>query len=125
MLAGRSILLCLGQRRGAGEAANTRRWRWSLGFNETLTEDRFDQLTERLTTASLSRRGAIGLIGGVFAGAVASASFGIERVAAQPGQLPQQIYVIRHGEKPHSSSGPPFGVDFDGNRNADSLSPRG
>jgi hypothetical protein len=125
MLAGRSILLCRDRRHRAGEAPNTRRWRWSLGFNETLTEDRFDQLTERLATASLSRRAAIGVIGGVFAGALASASFGVERVAAQPGPLPQQIYVIRHGEKPHSSSGPPFGVDFDGNRNANSLSPRG
>jgi hypothetical protein len=69
-------------------------------FNWALTEDRFDQLTQRLATASLSRRGAIGVIGGVFAGAVVSTSFGIERASAQPGQLPQQIYVIRHGEKP-------------------------
>jgi hypothetical protein len=64
---------------------------------------------------------------------VASTSFGIERASAQPGQLPQQIYVIRHGEKPPEplpgqsdlSSGPPFGVDVDGNRNAHSLSPKG
>lgn len=45
--------------------------------------------------------------------------------------LPQQIYVIRHGEKPAdppadgSSSGPPFGVDVDGNQNAHCLLPRG
>lgn len=98
-----------------------------------LTEDRFDESTPRLATASLSRRGAIGVIGAIFAGAVASTSFGIERASAQPGQLPQQIYVIRHGEKPPdsqpgqsaSSAGPPFGVDVDGNRNADSLPPRG
>jgi hypothetical protein len=89
-------------------------------FNGALTEDRFDQFTQ------MSRRGAIGVIGGVFAAAVASTSFGIERAGAQPGQLPQQIYVIRHGEKPPDlSSGPPFGVDADGNRNAYSLSPRG
>ena len=102
-------------------------------FNGALTEDRFDQLTQRLATASLSRRRAIGVIGGVLAGAVASTSFGIERASAQPGQLPQQIYVIRHGEQPPEplpgqsdlSSGPPFGVDFDGNRNAHSLSPKG
>jgi hypothetical protein len=98
-----------------------------------LTEDRFDRLTQRLATASMSRRGAIGVIGGVFAGAVASTSFGIKPASAQPGQLPQQIYVIRHGERPPepqpgqsaSSAGPPFGVDVDGNRNAYSLSPRG
>lgn len=102
-------------------------------FNGALTEDRFDQLTQRLATASLSRRGAIGVIGAVFAGAVASTSFGIERGWAQPGQLPQQIYIIRHAEKPPEplpgqselSSGPPFGVDVDGNRNPYSLSPRG
>jgi hypothetical protein len=78
-----------------------------------LTEDRFDTLTHRLATASMSRRDVIGVIGGVFAGAVASASFGTQRASAQPGQLPQQIYVIRHGEKP-PESGPPFGVDVDG-----------
>lgn len=44
--------------------------------------------------------------------------------------LPQQIYVIRHGEKPADPSptaapGPPFGVDIDGNQNAHSLLPRG
>jgi hypothetical protein len=102
-------------------------------FNGALTQDRFDQLTQPLATASLSRRGAIGVIGGVFAGAMASTSFGIERASAQPGQLPQQIYVIRHGEKSPEpppgqsdlSSGPPFGVDVDGNRNAYSLSPKG
>ncbi len=46
---------------------------------------------------------------------------------------PQQIYIIRHGEKPAdpppdqhgASSGPPFGVDVDGNQNAHSLLPRG
>jgi hypothetical protein len=75
-----------------------------------LTEDRFDTLTHRLATASMSRRDVIGVIGGVFAGAVASTSFGTQRASARPGQLPQQIYVIRHGEKP-PESGPPFGVD--------------
>jgi hypothetical protein len=94
-------------------------------FNEALTEDRFDQFTERLATASMSRRGAIGLIGGVFAGAVASTSFSIDRAAGQPNPLPQQIYVVRHGEKPPEPAGPPFGVDVDGNRNQNSLSPRG
>jgi len=50
--------------------------------------------------------------------------------------LPQQIYVIRHGEKPAdpppvspgqptSAPGPPFGVDVNGNQNAHSLLPRG
>ena len=44
--------------------------------------------------------------------------------------LPQQIYLIRHGEKPAdpsptSASGPPFGVDGNGNQNAHSLLPRG
>lgn len=50
--------------------------------------------------------------------------------------LPHQIYVIRHGEKPadppapapgHPTppSGPPFGVDADGNQDAHSLLPRG
>jgi hypothetical protein len=49
---------------------------------------------------------------------------------------PQQIYLIRHGEKPAdppapspgqpaSASGPPFGVDVDGNPNVHSLLPRG
>jgi hypothetical protein len=49
---------------------------------------------------------------------------------------PQQIYVIRHGEKPAdplaaspgqpaSAPGPPFGVDVEGNQNAHSLLPRG
>ncbi len=102
-------------------------------FNGALTEDRFDQLTQRLATAPLSRRGVIGVIAGVFAGAVASTSLGTERGWAQPGQLPQQIYVLRHAEKPPAplpgqselSSGPPFGVDVDGNRNAYSLSPEG
>jgi hypothetical protein len=95
-----------------------------MGFNGALTGDRFDQSTERLATASMSRRRAIGVIGGVLTGALASTSFGIESACAQSGPLPQQIYVIRHGEKP-PDSGPPFGVDFDGNRNAYSLSPRG
>jgi hypothetical protein len=36
-------------------------------FNGALTEDRFDQLTQRLATAPLSRRAVIGVIGGVFA----------------------------------------------------------
>jgi hypothetical protein len=90
-------------------------------FNGALTEDRIDQWP----TAALSRRGAIGVIGGVFAGAVASTSFGIQRTSAQPGQLPQQIYVIRHGEKPTDDTHPPFGVDVDGNRNPNSLSPQG
>jgi hypothetical protein len=97
-------------------------------FNEALTEDRFDQFTERLATASMSRRGAIGMIGGVFAGAVTSASVatvGTPRAAGQPTQLPQQIYVVRHGERPPEPAGPPFGVDVDGNRNQNSLSPRG
>ena len=92
-----------------------------MRFNRALTEDRFDQLTERLATASMSRRGAIGMIGGVFAGAVASTSFGIDRAFARPTQLPLQIYVVRHGEKPPEPAGPPFGVD----RNQNSLSPRG
>ena len=94
-------------------------------LNEALTEDRFDQLTERLATASMSRRG---VIGGLFAGAVASTSVftvGTPQASARPSQLPQQIYVVRHGEKPPDSGGPPFGVDVDGNRNAHSLSPRG
>ena len=42
--------------------------------------------------------------------------------------LPQQIYLIRHGEKPAeppAPSGPPFGVDVDGNQNVHSLVPRG
>lgn len=50
--------------------------------------------------------------------------------------LPQQIYLIRHGEKPAdppasppgqrtSASGPPFGVDIDGNQSVHSLLPRG
>jgi hypothetical protein len=48
-------------------------------------------------------------------------------------QGPQQIYVIRHGEKPPdlppgqptAPAGPPFGVDIDGNQNPHSLLPRG
>jgi broad specificity phosphatase PhoE len=80
-------------------------------FNEALTKDR----------VAMSRRAVIGLL----AGAVASTSFGIKRAWAQPGQLPQQLYIIRHGEKPTDPSRPPFGVDVDGNRNAYSLSPKG
>ncbi|HEY9302871.1 MAG TPA: hypothetical protein VIO95_01105 [Mycobacterium sp.] len=87
-------------------------------FNEALTEDRID----RWSSASLSRRAAIGVIGGIFAGAV---SLGIQRGWAQPAQLPQQLYLIRHGEKPTDASRPPFGVDVDGNRNPYSLSPKG
>ncbi len=87
-------------------------------FNVPLTEDRFDQRTD----ASMSRRRAIGVIGGVLAGAVL---FGVRQASAQAGQLPQQIYVIRHGEKPIDESRPPFGVDIDGNRNEFSLSPKG
>jgi hypothetical protein len=81
----------------------------------------------------MSRRGAIGVVGGVLAGAATSTSFGTQRAPAQPRQLPQQIYIIRHGEKPPdplpgqpaSSSGPPFGVDVNFNQNVYSLSPRG
>ena len=51
-------------------------------------------------------------------------------------ELPQQIYLIRHGEKPADPPapspgqptpppGPPFGVDVDGNQNVHSLLPRG
>ncbi len=50
--------------------------------------------------------------------------------------LPQQIYLLRHGEKPAdppapspgqptAPSGPPFGVDADGNQSVHSLLPRG
>jgi hypothetical protein len=50
--------------------------------------------------------------------------------------LPQQIYLIRHGEKPAdppaqshgqpiSPPSPPFGVDVDGNESVHSLLPRG
>ena len=57
-------------------------------------------------------------------------------MTAPNSMLPQQIYVIRHGEKPAdppaaspgqstSAPGPPFGVDVDGNQNAHSLLPRG
>lgn len=56
---------------------------------------------------------------------MAATSLGVERAFAQPGQLPQQIYVIRHGEKPTDATRPPFGVDVDGNRNPSSLSPKG
>lgn len=80
-------------------------------FNGPLTKDRID----------MSRRTVIS----VLAGAVASTSLGMEQAWAQPGQLPQQIYVIRHGEKPTDESRPPFGVDADGNRNPHSLSPKG
>ncbi len=40
---------------------------------------------------------------------------------------PQIIYVIRHGEKPADppASGPPFGIDFQGNQDEHSLLPRG
>ena len=89
-------------------------------FNSALTEDRID----RWNIASLSRRAVIGAIAGASISAV-SGSFGIQRGWAQPGQLPQQIYLIRHGEKPTNESRPPFGVDVDGNRNAYSLSPKG
>lgn len=48
-------------------------------------------------------------------------------------QGPQQIYVIRHGEKPPdpprgqptATAGPPFGIDVDGTQNPHSLLPRG
>jgi hypothetical protein len=98
-----------------------------------VTDDRFDRLTQRLARASMSRRRVIGVVGGVIAGAATSTSIGTQRAPAQPRQLPQQIYIIRHGEKPPgplpgqpaSSSGPPFGVDADGNQNVNSLSPKG
>jgi hypothetical protein len=59
-----------------------------------------------------------------------------KRMSTSNSALPQQIYIIRHGEKPadppapqHSKptppSAPPFGVDFDGNQDVDSLLPRG
>src|SRR5262249_8414085 len=49
---------------------------------------------------------------------------------------PQRIYIIRHGERPAdapapspggptSPTAPPFGVDFNGNQNVDSLIPKG
>jgi broad specificity phosphatase PhoE len=50
---------------------------------------------------------------------------GTQRGWSLPGQLPQQLYIIRHGEKPTDPSRPPFGVDVDGNRNTYSLSPKG
>jgi hypothetical protein len=141
MLAGRNTWLDSDARRavergdkpvaGAGHGFNDTNPAGSRSGQETsqkergaLAEDRFDTLTHRLATASMSRRDVIGVIGGVFAGAAASTSFGTQRASAQPGQLPQRIYVIRHGEKP-PESGPPFGVDFDGDRNPNSLSPRG
>jgi hypothetical protein len=51
-------------------------------------------------------------------------------------KAPEQIYIIRHGEKPPDPSppvanqppvapGPPFGVDFNGNQDDHSLLPRG
>ena len=55
-----------------------------------LTEDRFDQLTQRLATVSTSRRGAIGVIGGLLAGAVASCSSGINEPPRQLLGLPIQ-----------------------------------
>ena|ERR1700747_2672352 len=60
-----------------------------------LTEDRFDQLTQRLATVSMSRRGAIGVIGGPLAGAVASAPHPgtLDRDGGRYvfGQVPQQL----------------------------------
>jgi broad specificity phosphatase PhoE len=83
-------------------------------FNVALTEDRFRP----------SRRAAIGMFAGALM-SVMSGGLGIQPGWAQPGQLPQQIYIIRHGEKPIDESKPPFGVDIDGNRNPSSLSPKG
>jgi hypothetical protein len=138
MLAGRTVgPICTGE--VLDVVFNARARRVSVGAGNltegpwAVTDDRFDQLTQRLATDSISRRRVIGVVGGVLAGAVMSASFSIQPASAEPGQLPQYIYVIRHGEKPPpslpgqpaSSAGPPFGVDADGNQNPYSLSPRG
>jgi hypothetical protein len=39
--------------------------------------------------------------------------------------MPQQISLIRHGEKPAAPAAAPFGVDASGNTNPHSLTPRG
>jgi hypothetical protein len=72
------------------------RWRGtSRKERGALTEDRFDQLTQRLATVSMSRRGAIGVIGGLLAGAVASAPHpgALDRDGGRYvfGQVPQQL----------------------------------
>jgi len=96
-----------------------------------MTEDRFDVLTRQLAVASLSRRGVFRTAGGVLAGTVTSALFGIGRASATKPKTtpstspPQQVYVIRHGGKPLDPPAPPSGVDFDGNQNVNSLIPKG
>jgi len=103
-----------------------------------MIEDRSDRLSCQSAVAPMSRRAVLGTVGGVIAGTVTSALSGIGRAAAEEpsGSPPQQIYLIRHGEKPTdapaisfpestSPSGPQFGVAVDGNRNVHSLVPNG
>lgn len=73
--------------------------------------------------SQLSRRGAIGVVGGVLA-AASLATGRSPKAVAQPNTQPQSIFIIRHAEKP-AKSGPPFGVDVNGNQNHESLLPRG
>ena len=74
--------------------------------------------------SELSRRGAIGVLGGIVAGASLGQPH-VPEASAQPGTQPRNIFIIRHAEKPLSTSGPPFGVDVNGIQNPESLLPRG
>jgi hypothetical protein len=74
----------------------------------------------------VSRRRALALAAGGSAAIeflrAASASSGLAAEAAGGGA--NQIILIRHGEKP-VGSGPPFGIDSDGNQDGESLTVQG
>ena len=97
-----------------------------------MTEDRVDVLSRQLAVAPISRRGVFRTVGGVLAGTVTSALFGIGRASATMAKTtpstspPQQVYLIRHGGKPpdppapspgEPPSAPPFGQSSPPQRN--------
>lgn len=84
-------------------------------------------MSERDTELRISRRRALALVAAGSAGGELLRAVGAAQAnpsALHAGDGAQTIMLIRHGEKP-PASGPPFGIDADGDQDGESLTVRG